>query len=42
MDSYMALHFSIYGRDLIFVLVDCYVGVVSCWVQLNVTPFSHR
>lgn len=38
----MALHFSKYGRDLVFVLGDCYIGLVSYWSQLNVTPFSHR
>ena len=42
MESYMALHFSKYGRDLVFVLGDCYIGLVSFWFQLNVTPFSHR
>lgn len=42
MDSYMALHFSVYGRDLVFVLGDCYVGVVSYWFRLNVTSLSHR
>lgn len=42
MEPYVALHFHIYGRDLVFVLVGSYVGVVSSWFQLNVTPLSCR